>query len=388
MSREIKKKLFHDWAYGLFIHYGVYSVYGQGEWKMFKERLKPEEYFREALPHFHPTYQMGHDWASFARRVGMRYGVLTTRHHEGYFIGDDVIRGFVDGCRKNGLGIGLYYSVADWSDPDYCAGPNVKDGRWERFVQKTHRQIKQIMTDYGQIDYLFYDGCPVPESWRMQKLHKEIRAMQPGMLISRCMEDTDLMSCERHTGGDPNAIWETCDSLNGAWSYNSQDADWKSPKSIIRLLSTNRHNGGNLLLSIGPKADGTIQPEVYEILDKVGSWVHANEEALFDVEPHPFQYCDREISTSKGNNAYFILEHIHGPDKRIAGIGSKVKRVTELVSGKDIRFEQFDDIIILHGMPRHAPEDLPLTIKFELVGRPFGIKNPMQPERFVKFEGE
>ena len=388
MSLEAKKKIFHDWGYGLFIHYGVYSVYGHGEWKMFLERLNPEEYFKEALPHFHPTYQMGHDWALLAKRFGMRYGVLTTRHHEGYFIGDDVIRGFVDGCRENNLGIGLYYSVADWSDPDYCAGPNNKDGRWERFVQKTHRQIKQIMTDYGQIDYLFYDGCPAPASWRMLELHKEIRALQPGLLISRCIEDTDIMSCERHTGGDPNAVWETCDSLNGAWSYNPRDNDWRSPQNVINLLSTNRHNGGNLLLSIGPRADGSIQQEVYDILDKVGDWVRANEEALFDVDAHPFNYHDREISTGKDNNVYFRLIRNNTSVRRVTGIGNKVLRATWLASGEEIRFEQKGDVVIMYDVPLQAPDELPLMFKFELDGKPVGVQNPMLPDPYIKFDGE
>ena len=388
MTLQAKKKIFHDWAYGLFIHYGVYSVYGNGEWKMFLERRDPKEYFEKALPHFHPTYEMGHYWAELAKRFGMRYGVLTTRHHEGYFIGDDVIRGFVDGCRENNLGIGLYYSVADWSDPDYCGGPANAEN-WERFVQKTHRQIKQIMTDYGQIDYLFYDACPPGNLWRSKELHQEIRAMQPGLLVSRCNSDeNDLKSCERHTSGSPDDIWETCDSLNGAWSYNPHDTNWRTPQNVIKLLSTNRHNGGNLLLSIGPKADGSFQPEVFEILDKVGDWVRANEEALFDVDAHPFNYHDREISTSKGNNAYFRLERNYGPEKRIVGIGNKVKRVTWLVTGQEIRFEQVNDVVTLFDMPVEKPGDLPLMIKFELDGEPFGIENPMQPNMKVKFEGE
>ena len=386
MSLEEKKKIFHDWAYGLFIHYGVYSVYGRGEWMMYFERRDPEEYFSKALPQFHPTYENGHYWAELAKRFAMRYAVLTTRHHEGYFIGDEVIRGFVDGCRENRLGVGLYYSVADWSDPDYCKGPKSPES-WERFVQKTHRQIKQIMTDYGRIDYLFYDACPPAATWRVKELHQEIRAMQPGLLISRCGADNDLKSCERHNNGAPEGIWETCDSVNGSWSCNQFDHKWKSAKQLVELFSTNRHNGGNLLLSIGPKADGSVQPEAIRILDEAADWIRANEEALFEVEPHPFDYHDKEITTSRGNIAYLRPTRYYGPVLRVCGIGNKVKRISWLTTGEEVRFEQNHDCIELFNMPPE-PEGMPRMLKIELEGLPFGVPNPMKPDCNINIYGE
>jgi len=317
----------------------------------------------------------------------MKYAVLTTRHHEGYFIGDELLREFVSACRKNGLGVGFYYSVADWSDPDYCAGPDSPE-TWERFVQKTHRHIREIMTGYGRIDYLFYDGCPPPETWRLKELHREIRAIQPEMLISRCSEDTDLKSCEGHANGDPDNLWESCYTLNKSWGYNKFDHEWKSPFQVASMLSDNRHNGGNLLLNVGPMADGSIQPEAVRIIETVGGWVRRNREALFNVEPHPFHYFDREITTSHGNTAYMRLIREYGPQRRICGIGNQVRKISFLDTGKELAFTQKKDIITLTDLPPAEADALPRMLKLELDGPPAGIRNPMLPDCTIKTTGE
>ena len=218
---------------------------------MFLERRNPKEYYRDALPGFRPEKGCARKWVELAVRGGMKYAVLTTRHHEGYFIGEKILHEFAGACREHGLGVGFYYSVADWSDPDYRGGPASRES-WERFVSGTHRRIRELMTGYGKIDYLFYDGCPPPGTWRLRELHREIRALQPEMLVSRCGEDTDLKSCEGHANGDPNGIWESCYSLqSGGWGYCKDSPVDKTPCLVAEMLSNNRHNGGNLLLHIG-----------------------------------------------------------------------------------------------------------------------------------------
>ena len=388
MTIADKKKLFNQWAYGLFIHYGVYSTFGLGEWLMFLERRKPEEYFREGLPKFKPRRGCAREWVELAKRGGMKYAVLTTRHHEGYFIGEELLHEFVDACRENGLGVGFYYSVADWSDPGYCAGPASPD-TWKKFVEKAHRQIREIMTGYGKIDYLFYDGCPPPASWGLHELHKEIRALQPEMLISRCREDVDLKSCEGHANGDPDNLWESCYTLNDSWGYNRFDHNWKPVKKVISMLSNNRHNGGNLLLNVGPMADGTVQREAVEIIEKVGTWLRENGEAIYDVIPHPFDYHDREYSTAKGSTAYIRLENEYrGPQRRLCGIANQVKKISILSTGEEIAFQQQDDVITLTGLIPQEENALQRVLKLELDGAPKGIRNPMSPDYAIKFTGE
>lgn len=385
MTLEEKKKVFFKWGYGLFIHYGLYSVHGLGEWVMYKERRNVEEYYREALPHFAPKKGCAREWVNHAKRCGMKYAVFTTNHHEGYFLGEELIREFTDACRENGLGVGLYYSVEDWSDPAFSLGPSGKG--WPAFVERTHRQIKHIMTQYGKIDYLFYDGCPPPATWGMHELHKEIRAIQPEMLISRCPEDNDLKSCEQHSNGSAINIWESCYTLNDNWGYHKFDDNWKSAEDVIKLLFVNRHNGGNLLLNAGPMADGTIQPEVVSIMEEVGEWLKANGEAVYDIVPHPFDYHDQEFSTGHDNNAYIMLtREFLGPKCKICGVGNKVKKISILGTGEEIAFEQAPEIITLTGLVPQPKGNLPRIIKLELDGAPSGIRNPFRLDPGVKIK--
>ena len=387
MTLTEKKHEFFKWAYGLFIHYGTYSTLGRGEWALFHERMTPEEYFAQTLPGFKPKKGCAKEWIQLAVRGGMKYAVLTTRHHEGYFIGDELLKEFVEACRENGLGVGFYYSVADWSDPGYCAGPADKEG-WEKFVVRTHKQIKEIMSNYGKIDYLFYDGCPPPATWRLPELHKEIRAMQPEMLICRCEEDTDLKSCEGHSNGSPDNLWESCYTLNDSWGYVISDNNWKSPERIINMLTTNRHNGGNLLLNVGPMADGTVQQEAIDIISKVGDWLKVHGEAVYDIVPHPFAYHDQRISTGKGTTAYIRINRWHGNTELTTGIGNKVKSITLMENGQPMPYKQEGEKLWIDftGFENNRP--YPYYLKLELDGEPIGIPNPKRPNCNIKTTGE
>lgn len=386
MPREKEKQRFFDWAYGLFIHFGLYSVYGRGEWILYKERMSPEEYRAEALKQFHPSAGVAREWVRFARECGMKYAVLTTRHHDGFFIGDTIIREYCSACREFGLGVGLYYSVADWTDPDYYQGTDGKN--WWRFVKKSHRQLKELMSNYGQIDYLFYDGTPPPETWDIHALHQEIRAMQPGMLICRGRADFDVISREQ-CSNSADSLWESCYTLNNSWGYNAYDNNWKSPAWIAEKLFSCRHNGGNLLINIGPRADGSIPEESRRILKETGAWIEKNSEAIYSVTPHPFDYAEQEFSTGRDSCVYIMLmNEAYGALRKITGIGNRVKSIRFLDTGDMLPFKQSGEIIQLTGLcPREKPV-MPRILKLELDGPPCGIKNYMTPKLAMKFEGD
>ena len=372
------KQDFQKLAYGMFIHYGLYSIYGRGEWVMSKERMTNEEYF-SVVPQYRNDPEFAAEWVKLASECGMKYAVLTTRHHDGFFVGDGLVRSFCENCRKYGLKVGLYYSVGDWSDMDFREGSEGKN--WGRFVEKTHRQLKELMTEYGEINYLFYDGCPMPETWRAAELHQELRKLQPNLLIScRCGLDEDVFSSEQHAGAH-DGVWESCFTLNDTWGYSKYDKNWKSAASVISLLMGIRHTGGNFLLNVGPRPDGTIQEEAVSILREVGEWLKQCGECIYDVEPHPFLYKDQEISTGRGNAAYIMLTK-DWPGERcwICGIGNKVLSITNLISGEKVNFRQDHDKLELLGLPDKKDNDLPRVIKIELEGAPFGIRNPMWPE--------
>ena len=378
MEHEEYRRRFHDFAYGMFIHYGLYTIHARGEWVMSKERMTDEEYFK-VLPQFKNNGELAEKWVETAARCGMRYACLTTRHHDGYFIGSELVGSFCNACRKHGLGVGLYYSVGDWSDRDFRGGAEGKN--WGRFVEKTHRQLRELMSDYGRIDYLFYDGCPDPHNWDAKNLHGELRKLQPGLLIScRCGLDEDIASSEGHTGTHPGT-WESCYTLNDHWGYNQYDRNWKSPEEIITLLMTLRHNNGNLLLNIGPMPDGSIQPEELRRLETVGRWLSHNGEAVYEVTPHPFNYKDQEISTGHGSTVYIMLQADYlGPRRIICGIGNRIRKITLLEDRSDIAFRQEADKVYLTGLSFGKEGGLPRVLKIDLDSAPFGIHNPMWPE--------
>jgi alpha-L-fucosidase len=383
MILQEKKQLFADWGYGMFIHYGIYSILGRGEWVMFKERMKNEDYFKFA-PEFKPKRGCAREWAALAQRAGMKYMVLTTRHHDGFFLGSKLLHEYCDACREYGLGVGFYYSVMDWSDSNFKKGPYAPE--WTGFVGKTHRQIKELMTDYGNVDYLFYDGCPPAEHWNAKGLHAELRKLQPSLLIScRCHLDEDVYSFEGHSGAYPGKTWESCYTLNNSWGYNKYDRNWKTPETVIDLLTSLRHNGGNLLLNIGPLPDGSVLLEDAVILETIGKWLEKNGESIYDVKPYPFDYMDQEISTGRGNTVYIRLNNdCRGPERMITGIGNKVLKMTMLTGGEEIAFKQDCDKITLTGLSFRQEEELPRVLKLELDGAPRGIRNPMMPDLSIR----
>jgi alpha-L-fucosidase len=192
--------------------------------------------------------------------------------------------------------------------------------------------------------------------------------------------DEDVCSSEQHSGAHEGKIWESCYTLNDSWGYNKYDRNWKTPETVISLLTTLRHNGGNLLLNIGPMPDGSVQPEEAEILGTAGKWLEKNGESVYAVTPYPFNYIDQEISTARKNTVYIqIINDYRGAERMITGIGNRILKMTMLSSGKEIGFRQDYDRITLTGLPFKKPEELPRVLKLELDGKPSGIRNPMMP---------
>lgn len=391
MDKNTKSAWFRQARYGMFIHYGLYSLLGRHEWVMCYERIPFTEY-RKLAERFSPETLDMNRWAETARDSGMRYMCLTTRHHEGFALfdtkasdfnsvrtcGRDLVKEYVEACRRHNLRVGLYYSVADWGDNGFLAGPKKDPSGWKRFVDTAHKQLAELMSNYGKIDYLFYDGCPPPETWGCREINKEIRRLQPDILISdRCGLEEDVRSAEQYTIADPGRLWESCMTMNQSWGYNYGDRNWKTPVEVVRTLLTCAHNGGNLLLNVGPRFDGTIQQEAMEILQVVGEWLKRNGEAVYGTEPHPFDYADMKLSTSKGNIAYIPLHHYHGPETTVAGLGNRIKSVTILSTGEKIDYRQDGNRVFITGLPEKPPDLLFTVLKMELDGKPRGVPSPL-----------
>jgi alpha-L-fucosidase len=381
---------FREWRYGMFIHYGLYSLLGRHEWALCYERIPFTEY-RQLASRFRPKPGCARDWVALAKTAGMRYACLTTRHHEGFALFDtqvsafksrrDLVAEFVTACRQAKIGVGLYYSVGDWGSPGFLAGPKKNPRAWKQFVSVVHAQLRELMTNYGRIDYLFYDGCPPPKTWGCAAINAEIRRLQPHILISsRCGVEEDVMSAEGSTISDPGKLWETCLTTNRSWGYNSGDPDWKTPRATVLDLMTCCHNGGNFLLNIGPKADGSIPAPAVRLLRRVGAWVKRNAEAIYGTRPHPFDYADKKHSTGRGQRVYVALQYYHGPESVVAGIGNRVKAVRLLKDGRRIRCRQEGNRVFLTGLPGKAPDPTLTVLAFDLAGKPRGVPNRLLPK--------
>lgn len=388
-----KSKQFRKSFYGMFVHYGLYSAVGRGEWLMCSERIPFDEY-KKLADSFNPEGLFADDWARLAAESGMRYMCLTTRHHDGFALwnsrasdynsvkapcGRDIVGEYVAACRKRGIRVGLYYSVGDWSSPGFAAGPKKDPGGWAEFVSEVHEQLVELMTDYGEIDYLFYDGCPPPETWGCTEINTRIRELQPGILISdRCGLEEDVKSAEKKVMPDPGKLWESCDTINDSWGYNYADSNWKTPYQIVKKLLFCAHHGGNFLLNVGPKEDGTVQKEAVDVLGSVGEWISRNEEAVYGSEAHPFDLnLTRYMPTARGATAYIPVDNYYGPDTVVAGIGNRVESVSILSGGEDMKFRQEGARLFLEGLPASSPEPYFPVLKVKLDGKPRGVPDPL-----------
>ena len=383
---------FREARYGMFIHYGLFSMLGRHEWALNYERIPFDEY-KQLAKKFNPKSLNVADWVALAKEVGVRYLCLTTRHHEGFALfdtkandfssvnspaGRDIIREYVDACNADGIGVTIYYSVADWGDPGFVAGPKANPKGWKRFVDTAHTQLIELMSNYGKIRYLFYDGCPPPKTWDCAGINAEIRRLQPQILISdRCQLDEDVTSAEQHLIGDPGKLWEACMTSNNSWGYNHGDHDWKTPRQVIHNLITAAHCGGNFLFNVGPKYHGNIPAPAVKLLRGVGEWLKRNGEAVYGTDPHPFNYVDQKLSTGHGNRVYIPLHYYHGPETVVAGIGNKVKAITVIGTDASVDFTQSGDRVVVSGLPRKAPDPLFTVLAVDLTDTPRGIPNPL-----------
>jgi len=407
----MEKSWFQNARYGLFIHYGLYSLLGRGEWVMNKEQIPVGEYAKLAERFTAEKYDAD-DIIRRARDWGMRYAVLTTKHHDGFCLYDskltdfiapksaakrDLVAEFVRACHKYGLKIGLYHSLNDMStSPDAVDALERPGECYQPFIDYVHGQIREIMTNYGKIDIMWYDGWwPFDaEGWQAEKLNEMVRSLQPDILVnSRCGLPGDFDTPEGHITSS-EGMWEACMTLNNNWGYHKGDHNWKSAKTVAVMLQQAAAGAGNLLLNIGPKGNGSIPRESIDILDKVGKWLKQNGDAIFDSDR--FEYNLRErgnersdhshhgLYTARGNNCYLHLNSWPGVNLVISGLECTVIAVTNLADGTSYDFEQCEGIITVKSLPEKHNTDMPVVLRFRTKDTPCiyrsgGHRNPKVP---------
>jgi alpha-L-fucosidase len=391
-SRAARLRWWQEAHFGMFIHWGLYSLIGRQEWTMEMEGV-PISQYELLAKHFKPRPGAAREWAKLARRAGQKYMVMTTKHHDGFCLFNsqltdycapkqaaarDLVREFVDAARAEGLRVGLYYSLMDWHHPDGARCATDPEAR-RRFVDYTHGLIRELLTNYGKIDILWYDvSLPLtPDQWESERMNRMVFELQPHIIVNnRNGLEGDFSTPEQKIeSAQSGRAWEACMTLNDSWGYSAADDGWKSPRTVLTNLINCAKEGGNYLLNVGPEPDGTVPEASTRILSEVGRWLDTNGRAIFGTDRGSFGWGNYASYTRRGNTLYMHVYRWPGPTPAqewlpfyqpgvvlaIAGLNAKVKSARMLATGTPVAFEQDALGVRLTGLPNHAP-DSPLTV--------------------------
>lgn len=396
MSYEERLKWFHEARFGIFVHWGLYAILGRGEWVMYHERIPADEYAQLAK-RFKPAKFDANAWAALAKEAGARYMVLTTRHHDGFCLFDskvsdftsvktaakrDFVAEYVEALRKAGLKVGFYYSLLDWRFPGYFDREAYPESA-AAMVEQAHAQVRELMTNYGKIDILWYDGhwvpgldqAAIPDFWRSRELNQMVRSLQPHIIInnrSGLPEDFDTPE-QRVAASEPGRAWESCMTIGrGAWGYVHNEPNFRTVPQLIQHLVTAAAGEGNFLLNVGPKPDGTIRREEVVRLREIGKWLAVNGESIYGSERCPFEARSVGLTTAKGNNAYVhVFRWPKQGEVTVPGIKNEIKSATVLATGQTAVVERgTNSRTFLKGLPKTPPDPYDTVIKLELDGKP------------------
>ena len=358
---------FQDARFGMFIHWGLYSIPARGEWIQSVEKISTEEYEKYAQ-HFKPDFFDPSEWVRLAKRAGMKYAVFTAKHHDGFCLfdskttnfkstarpaGKDFVKEYLEAFRKEGIKAGLYYSLIDWHHPDY---PHFGDRHhpmrdneayrnrhheFSRYLDYMHEQVRELCTNYGDIPLLWFDFSydkMSGEMWRAKDLIKMVRSLQPNTIINNRLEASgeslgslvledppeyvgDFASPEQiiPKGGfldnENNPIpWEACLTMNNHWGYVASDSTWKTSEQLIHKIVECVSKGGNMILNVGPDARGQIPKQSESILNEIGDWMQKNEASVHGCGAAGIEKPEWGWYTRQGKNLYaHVLEAPIGP---------------------------------------------------------------------------
>jgi len=368
---------FESARFGMFIHWGASSQRGwELSWPLVgglgvlpdSQAINVDEYHSTART-FNPVKFDPREWARLAKRAGMQYAVLTSKHHDGFAMFHsrhtdhsiehtpyqrDIVRQYADAFRAEGIRVGLYFSLIDWHDPDY---PTFKESdkpyrwgqwrrgtaeQWARFQNSMFGQIRELLTNYGKIDLVWFDGGweRTPQEWKARDLEKMMRELQPEIVINDRLPgcgdyDTPEQAVPAAT---PKRAWETCMTMNNSWGYNPSDHRYKSVRTLVNTLTEVASKGGNLLLNVSPTGDGALPPEHTERLGGIAAWMARNGESIVATRPglEPWQFYGP--STRRDNRVYLHL--LMRPYETVSVRGIHVKRVknaTVLATGAELK---------------------------------------------------
>ncbi len=392
----------------MFVHWGLYALPARHEWVMNQEETTVEEYSKY-FQRFDPDLYDPREWARAARDAGMKYVVLTTKHHDGFCLWDsaltdykatntpagrDLITPYVEALRAEGLKVGFYHSLIDWHHPDFTIDgvhpqrnaadvESLNAGRdMARYREYLHGQVRELLSNYGTIDYLFFDfsyantriaefwGGKGSDDWDSEKLLAMVRELQPGIVVNDRLDiPGDVVTPEQYQPAEPMMLdgeavtWEACQTLNGSWGYHRDNLNYKTVDLLIRMLVDGVSNGGNLLLNIGPTGRGSIDPRALTSLEGIGEWMKLHSRSIYGAGPAPFTAPKDTRYTQRGNRLYVHLfawpfEYIHLP-----GLAGKVEYAQLLNDASEVFLKEVDpDQEAFNTIPGGQPPGT-LTVK-------------------------
>ena len=408
--RDARMAWWREARFGMFIHWGVYSVPagmyhdkqvpGIGEWIMNKGKIPMADYQTYAKE-FNPVKYDADEWVRLAKEAGMKYIVITSKHHDGFALfdsqasdwnvvkaspyGRDLLKPLAEACRKHGLKLGFYYSQAqDWNNGGSAAG-----GKWDKaqehsmddYIDKVAvPQVKEILSNYGEFPTVVWWDTPTDmNKERADKLFKAAQALKPGLIQNNRLGggykgDTETPEQFIPATGYPGRDWETCMTMNDTWGFKSYDHHWKSTELLIRNLVDIASKGGNYLLNVGPTSEGLIPEPSVERLREIGKWMKVNGEAIYGTSASPFKRLQWGRCTVKagGETTTLYLHVFNWPQDGklvVPGLKSSVISAGLLATGAKLEASSANEGIII-TVPTNAPDAISSTVILKIKGAP------------------
>lgn len=421
-AEEDNMAWWRDARFGLFIHWGLYAI-PAGEWNGETNHAEwirntaeiPIETYDKFVDQFNPVNFNADEWVKMAKNAGMKYIVITSKHHDGFCLFDsketeydvmstpfqrDILKELADACKKEGLKMCWYHSIMDWHHPDYLPRRPWETDRptegadYDRYVQYMKNQLAELTSNYGDIGVLWFDG-EWESTWTHERgvdLYNYVKSLQPNIIINNRV-DKGRSGMEGMTRGDefkgdfgtpeqeipatglPGVDWETCMTMNDHWGYNKNDYNWKSKEDLIQKLADIASKGGNFLLNIGPKADGTFPQESIDRLAAFGDWMHVNGESIYGTSASPFKTLPWGRCTQKaikdGTRLYLHVFDWPTSGKLIVpGIFNEPIGASLLATpDAKLNVDQSDDALVIE-LPETAPDDINSVVVLDIVGTP------------------
>lgn len=383
---------FQDKKFGIFLHWGLYSMLGQGEWVMQNRNIHYQEYPKLAAA-FYPSLFNADEWVEAIKASGAKYITITSRHHDGFSLWNsaasdynsvkatpfkrDILKELSEACQRHGIALHFYYSHLDWGRPDYPLGRTGKGTRrptnqqnWKQYQAFMNAQLTELLTGYGKIGAIWFDGVwdhdsdPTPFDWQLRPQYDLIHQLQPSCLVANNhhlppFDGEDVQIFERDLPGENKAGYsgengisktlplESCETMNRTWGYNITDSTYKSPRQLVHLLVGAAGRNANLLLNVGPEPSGKLPEEAVGRLREIGKWLQQYGETIYgtrggEVEPHTWG-----VSTRKGNRLFIHVLYLADQALFVPLKYNKVKRAIEFKSGKKVKFTRVDGGITL-----------------------------------------